>query len=374
MKFNFFFIAIVLFCISSVVFADTTSNKLTENLPISNNSITPNPVSDSSLITQTSDFGMKEYNIDEKMPDLLGLNVPPEPKTVFADSDVAYVDELYRRSMARELHYVNITALSNYRMINQYIIEIFRRPKVSSTKVYNLLPYLIASTYRLGVITYKSQRGNMLKLHSQLEMYKTANDSINDSIAVIADLKNDNKIKVTRTIYGILYYSKGYNKMALAYTLLKGNIWKNYTIYMLSDIIAMIDSAIVDFETMLDFSNLSKSIIKKVNGYSEGEVGDFDWEPMVDNYFNSYLNYVKNIDHEYRTLQLCYYTGNKDKFRQIIKKRVVRSIYPLITYYKTDESQNVINASRLIDDINLEKEKSKHLYVLVSNMFDLLTK
>ena len=304
----------------------------------------------------------------EQMPELLPFN-PLKKKQNYKDKNLRYLHLNFRKARMREEHRLYSTALEGYNDLVDYGLKLIKKQNTSEEKIYQILPFLISAAYRVGVVTPKALSTNMVKLYNQFERYKQANDRINEVITVISDCKSQNRIKITKSLYALLYYARGFNKIALAHTLLKGNIWKNYTIYMPSDIVGLIYSGVDDFQNMLDFSNLSKMAILKINQVKDTRKINYNF--LVENYLGSYFRYLEreNLTPDLRTNQLSYYTTDPIIMISIIKKRVVDSLYPLLDLMEKKDTYIILERAVLITDLSMEERYLKDLCTVVDKIY-----
>ncbi|HAR62391.1 MAG: hypothetical protein DKM50_11605 [Candidatus Margulisiibacteriota bacterium] len=329
-------------------------------------------IAESPVVANDLQVEVKEDPTLSNMPKIIGITDKIVNCQLVNDEDIDYLDSLYRRGQAKEQHSIYTTAISNYQDLLKYAFDLLsKNKKISENKMHSIMPYVISASYRIGIVTNKSIKGNMLNLYDQLEMYKSANDMINQSISLIADYKYEKRIRISKSLYGMLYYARGYNKIALAKALLAGNIWKKYTIYPPSDIIALITSGVNDIGIMLEFCSLTKDSLLMVNGLSASVNTNAEWESLVDNYLVKYLLFINTINYELKTIQLSYYTADKNYIKEVVKKRVVNSVYPLLDYYNSKNVQNVLNSSKNINSIDDITLISPELFNVVNKIFDI---
>lgn len=353
---------------------------LTPLTPKSNVSVSPKASAsqpDLSMSPTPAVMDHPEEKVDpmmSRMPKVLGYTdiLPGYP--LLNDEDIQVLDTLYRKGQAKEAHSIYITAVDNYNELIRYGVNLLanKNKKFSEAKIHNILPYVISGTYRMAIVTNKAIKSNMLNLYDQLEMYKNANDQLNTTISLIAEYKFEKKIRLAKATYGVLYYARGYNKIALARTLLLGNVWKKYTVYMPSDIVSLVASAISDLNVMLDFSSLTKDALLVVNGLPLNTTGD--WDVLLDNFLTKYLIFMSGQPCESKTLQLCYYTGDRTMMRDMIRKRILNSIYPVVDYYNAPDVQKTLFSASEIKGIDDVAAIPPDLFNVILKIFELIQK
>lgn len=208
----------------------------------------------------------------------------------------------YQKGKAREVMKAYAPAVDSYIQSLQESNELLGNSRLSKEQIMDILPYTIASSYRLAIATEKMVNGQMTYLYDQVERYKQAHELVTQTLANISSLRIDRKMEITDSYYGHLYYARALLNNGMAYTLANGTLWQRYFIYMPSDIVLIIGSVKADLEHYLFLNKINErnAIENSVKLFTEN---------IID---NSYLDKI---------LKLSYYLENKDELKPALRQR-----------------------------------------------------
>lgn len=284
-----------------------------------------------------------KINIESKDA-LFGLVSNKSNVSEIQNSGVLNLDSLYRNAKNNENH--RLFSLS-YSLYKSLINEVLNYPDVySDSYIQGALPYLIQATSRMAVCAERLQQGKMVKLYDSLLTYIETNELIERVLSFVIDVRAQEKIMISRPLYASLYYYRAYNRVNLAYALVKANKWKNYIVYMPIDILNIISGAVKDIQTFVDFMAHNKVTIEK------SVSGNIEFEEKFDVYIKEYIDYAKLYSYEYRMLQLMFATGQDDIIVSSIRKRSTDYAYRLLNTYYNIETRELVKGIKSVSNVS----------------------
>ncbi|MDC0977780.1 hypothetical protein OAR19_00825, partial [bacterium] len=207
------------------------------------------------------------------------------------------ISNAYQKGKAREVLRAYKQSRGAYIDSLTKTLQLINNYQISKDQIYEVLPYAIASAYRLSIVTRKMVNSEMVYLYEQIEYYKQVNDLISKTLALISNLRLDKHLELSVAYYSHLYYARALNNLGLSYSLTKGILWKGYLVYMPADILLIMDSVEDD---LLHYKFLNKVSEKK------------DVELAVENIING-IQPDSNLD---LTIKLSYYLNDKSKLKK----------------------------------------------------------
>lgn len=151
--------------------------------------------------------------------------------------------------------YLEVLNLS-HKLISQDLLD--------QDMIWELMPYAFASAFRLGMITPQSIQGSGLDLYKQIQMYSETQNQLDQLLSSLAVLQVEKNIKLQPQHYFLIYFARAYNKMAWAQSLIQGNTWKKYMVYLPADAVTMIDKSVEDLRQFLKFYKVDLSDNEKL--------------------------------------------------------------------------------------------------------------
>lgn len=248
---------------------------------------------------------------------VLSLAIAQEGNWQEINSKIYSISKNYEKGKAREVMRAYAQALDSYALALRDGNELLGNSRLNKEQALDLLPYMIASSYRLAVATEKMVNGQMTYLFDQVERYKQAQELISQTLAQISNLRIDRQLEIPESMYGHLYYARALVNNGMAYTLANGNIWQRYFIYMPADIVQLMESVQSDLDHYL-FLNKIKQRSDIVTNTKE---------------FASAIIENSNLD---KTLRLSYYTEERSELENALRQRY-ENIYTFKEKYNSNK-------------------------------------
>ena len=262
----------------------------------------------------------------------------------FADTDtfnttnfVNQLNVLYQKGQSREQIGAHEAAVAIYKDIISKTLAVVDDPHRSQETVTSILPFTIGAGYRLGLITQRVNDGSAEKLYDKLQSYKETQDAIENILTTIANLQIDRDYRLPHRQYNHLYYARSFNRISWAATLINGNLWKNYFIYMPADTVALINISIDELKKM--FENYG------VQNYENIAVTD----AQMDAFGRQLQNDATAA--ERLTFKLSFYSPRLEQTNQIMKQEIGHHTRDLLLLYKTSAIQNGLNQAHNFQSI-----------------------
>ncbi|MFC1596267.1 hypothetical protein ACFL4D_03190 [Candidatus Margulisiibacteriota bacterium] len=261
---------------------------------------------------------------------------------------------LYQKGQSREQIGANTSAAAVYNQILTDTIEIINNTNTPLERIIDILPFTISAGYRIGIIAQRVNAASADKLYEQLQSYKQTQKHIEEVLTAIANLQIDRDYRVPKRQYNHLYFARAYNRISWSATLINGNLWKRYFIYMPSDAVLMIDASIRDLKTMF-------------NNY---HIKNYQQEGDVFNRLTELMNKIAvGTREEQLTYKLSFYSQKLEHAREIMKKSVGKRSLNTIKLYGTDSIQNSLILAKEFQTIEeYASDAGKPLFFAVAEL------
>jgi hypothetical protein len=241
------------------------------------------------------------------------------------NSKIYGISNNYQKGKAREVMKAYAPAMESYIQSLRDSQELLANSKIGSEQILEILPYMIASSYRLAIATEKMVNGQMTYVFDQVERYKQAHELITQTIAQISNMRLDRQLEIPESMYGHLYYARGLVNCGMAYTLANGTLWQRYFIYMPSGIVQIMTSVESDLRHYLFLNQLAeRGMIKEnlrifVSGIVENS--NTDKTLKLSYYLETRAELETALGQRYENIFNVFdrYNNSKDIFRQTIE-------------------------------------------------------
>ena len=259
---------------------------------------------------------------------------------------------LYKKALLRETYGASENSIYAYDAILSAADSLINSSSLDINMIEAVAPYYIGSAYRKGILTHKFVQGSVIKLHRQLKLYEDADKWIDQVLTSLSNFYVENKATIFPTQFGMLYYSKAYNRAGWAFAMLNGSSWKRYLIYPPSDTMVMIDKCALDLLKMLSSYGFP---------YERGRFHDY--RKGID----SYVDLLPQESSEYKTLTLCYGYRDKKSVKKLLLKQIEVNIDKTLNVYNSGQMQDAIAKGKTVYAFEeFIKPESKEFIIVIS--------
>jgi hypothetical protein len=246
------------------------------------------------------------------------------------------LNALYQKGRSREQLGAHAFAVLSYEEILTKTIKIINDPHQRQEEILAVLPFAISAGYRLGLITQYINAGSADKLYEQLRSYKKAQNWVEQILTGIANLQIERGLHVPSKQYNHLYFARAYNRISWAATLLQGNIWKRYFVYMPADAVLMIDISVRDLQKML-------------NNY---QIYDYQDALVLEEFLTDFGQAVQNMSQTAQlTFKLSFCQPQLAAVERVIKNEVLGNTSALLLLYHTPTIQESLALAKTFQNI-----------------------
>lgn len=235
--------------------------------------------------------------------------------------------------------YIEVLNLSN-KLISQDLLD--------QDMVWELMPYTFAAAFRLGVITPQCIQGSGLDLYKQIQMYSETQNQLDQLLSSLAALQVEKNIKLQQHHYFLIYFARAYNKIAWAQSLIQGNTWKKYMVYLPADAVTMIDKSIEDLRQFLKFYKVDLSDNEKLVDQDFINSQKLSAQATIDQLETT----LKASAIDQKIIQLCLGIKNTDQLKEGLKKKLVdlyfSKAFNAYLSYSLDRHQRLFEDVRMI--------------------------
>jgi len=235
--------------------------------------------------------------------------------------------------------YIEVLNLSN-KLISQDLLD--------QDMIWELMPYTFASAFRLGVITPQCIQGSGLDLYKQIQMYSETQNQIDQLLSSLGTMQVERNIKLQQHHYFLIYFARAYNKIAWAQSLIQGNTWKKYMVYLPADAVTMIDKSIEDLRQFLKFYKVDLSDDEKLVDQEFLNSQKLSAQVTVD----QLESVLKSNGIDQKIMQLCLGIKSSDHLKEELKKKLVdlyfNKAFNAYLSYRLDRHQRLFEDVRLI--------------------------
>lgn len=206
----------------------------------------------------------------------------------------------------------------------QVCVEALNKKEAQNTiNLTERIPVLISAAFRLGIVTSRACFYEVHPLGYQLDMFKDADDIIQQTILLVSRLNDENPNLLPKQTYSTLYFARAYNRVGWSSKLVFAIPWKQYVVHPPTDCVLILKAASDDLVAMKELDNVT------------------DVDMAVTSFWSVRLKKLDKASLEYRTYQMSNIEYDADILAGIFSKRYQQIIFPTITYI---QSQAVIDA------------------------------
>ena len=263
---------------------------------------------------------------------------------------------LFIKGMSREKLRSYDDALYAYNVILARVQGMVNSSRTPNESVAVAMPYAIAAAYRKGIVTHRMVEGNVVKLFTQLKMYEDCEKWTNEVLTEISNIEFERGIKVPETQYGMLYFSRAYNKMGWAYALFNGSYWKRYLIYTPADTVLMVDKSMDDLSRMFAIykPNFKDRAVVAIGSAADASV-DLDENTVTSN--------------ELVTFSLCYNTDSLNEIKGLMGRQIGKNVKGVMELYSSkDISNDLATGRKLFTYEDLVDARSRDVAVAMAKL------
>ena len=243
------------------------------------------------------------------------------------------LDVLYKKALLRETYGASENSIYAYDAILLVSNSLINSPASDKDMVEAVAPYYIGAAYRKGILTHRFVRGSVIKLYRQLKLYEDADKWIDQVLTSLSNLYVEKKATIPPSQFGMLYYSKAYNRAGWAFAMLNGSSWKRYLIYPPSDTMSMIDKCAADLLKML-----------ASYGFPYDRDRSYDFRKGMESYVDS----LQEDSSEYKTLSLAYGFMDKISIEKLMSKQAETNSEKTLDVYNSNQMQDAIAKGKTI--------------------------
>ena len=240
---------------------------------------------------------------------------------------------LYKKALLRETYGANENSIYAYDAILSITDNLINSSASDKEMVEAVAPYYIGAAYRKGILTHKFVQGSVIKLYRQLKLYEDADKWIDQVLTSLSNLYIEKKATLPPSQFGMLYFSKAYNRAGWAFAMLNGSAWKRYLIYPPSDTMSMIDKCAADLLKML-----------ASYGFPYDRNRSYDFRKGIEAYIDS----LQADSSEYKTLTLCYGFMDKDSLEKLMTKQAETNAAKTLNVYNSNQMQDAIAKGKTV--------------------------
>ncbi|NDC82531.1 hypothetical protein EB093_02565 [bacterium] len=227
------------------------------------------------------------------------------------------------------------------------------------------LPVILASSYRLVIVTARDNYSNPHPLVVQLDSFQDAQTLIDRVFTIVGDLRKLGLVH--RPVYETLYFSRAINRLAWANKLLLGAAWKNYLICPPADIVGMVYLAQTDLEQVLTFQDLpinSKALI----GGKSSDLGQI----LSDRFLEKYKAMGKDSA-EVRAVRLMNSEDDLVLTSRVMARRTSSQIYDTLEFLDLPDTQRILAAGKSSYSLDrLLSKESEPLFKTLDHLVGLV--
>lgn len=240
---------------------------------------------------------------------------------------------LYKKALLRETYGASENSIYAYDAILAISDSLINSSSSDKNMVEAVAPYYIGAAYRKGILTHRFVQGSVIKLYRQLKLYEDADRWIDQVLTCLSNLYLEKKAAIPPSQFGMLYFSKAYNRAGWAFAMLNGSAWKRYLIYPPSDTMSMIDKCAADLLKMLS-----------AYGFPYDRSRSYDFKKgMI-----SYMESLQEDSSEYKTLTLCYGFLDKNSIEKLMSKQIETNSAKTLAVYNSNQMQDAIAKGKTV--------------------------
>ena len=240
---------------------------------------------------------------------------------------------LYKKALLRETYGASENSIYAYDAILSSSDSLINSSSSGKEMIEALAPFYIGAAYRKGILTHRFVQGSVIKLYRQLKLYEDADRWIDQVLTSLSNLYLEKKATIPPSQFGMLYFSKAYNRAGWAFAMLNGSSWKRYLIYPPSDTMSMVDKCAADLLKMLSSYGFPYDRSRSYN-FTKG--------------MESYIGFLQGDSSEYRTLTLCYGFMDKNSIAKLMSKQIETNAAKTLEIYNSNDMQDAIAKGKTV--------------------------
>lgn len=202
-----------------------------------------------------------------------------------------------------------------------------KKEALNTVNLTERMPVLISAAFRLGIVTSKTCFYEVHSLGYQLDMFKDADEMVQQAILLSSNLHDDFPALIPKQTYAPLFFARAYNRIGWSSKLVFAIPWKQYVVHPPTDCIMILQSASDDLQAMC-----------AIDGVDQEKATMEFWLPR--------LKKLDKASLEFRTYQLMRIENDPEILASNFSKRYQQFVFPTLTYIQSPIVKDAFEEAR----------------------------
>ncbi|MFT5171543.1 MAG: hypothetical protein ACI9BD_001320 [Candidatus Marinamargulisbacteria bacterium] len=240
----------------------------------------------------------------------------------------------------------------------------------------DMLPVAASAVFRLGIVTARDNFYNPYPLMDQLIHFEVAHNRIEKLLIQIEGFRVSHPDQLADFQFNSLFFARAFNRLGWASRLLQGTPWKNYVVFPISDVLNMMQIAVLDLERLLANEGLhynrQKSFVGKISLWFQQRILNRTMPSSYAGYRAKIKDRLATMPESsivYKSMVLTNNETDRDLLSRISAKRYFYQANELIGYYYSSSVQRSLASSRSFQTMDqIVSPRNRRLFSIVERM------